>query len=1667
MMHPDDIPIGSKGTYIIPEDEILTPKSKITLKLDFEDEQPLSAKGIYELADNQIPEDQETNETGPLETRVNSKNWKTRSKAYEELIKLLSQSTDLCSEYAGSVVKFLSDSNPAAQEKALEIANVYIKTSPALLVVQNETIVKSLIEKGIASPKPGIKNESMNLLLDFFASHKDNFEGFISGIFQCLSNKNLKIQVAGISVVNHIIASFGIQKLQFKPFVNIMEKLAGASNPQLRGEALNFYKETYRWVRDLIKPYIEKLKKPQQDELQKAFEEIKDIPVPSRWLRHEEAKAKAEIQSSQGKPSKPIDIYEMADAKDIFTKYNEKWVNSVLSMEKWVDKKQALEDLNNEANYPKLAEKSPIELVTLAKKLINDSNVQVMVQAMKLVGLLSKGQRKYFESYSRQFFPLIIQKFKDKKTQVVMETHNCLDNMMFSLSIDSVQEEIKSALEDPNPLVKSNTCAWLERVVMALSYHEIKNICKLVTFICKKNTDDSSPEVRSCTFKLLSCLVVKCPEVLGIIKDLPQAKMKKIEELAGKNNSRMKIDTIKTSDPDVPKNNIEKLLAPGLIVKISDQNWKVRKEGLDEVENILDNCSTKIQPSGLESLVKALVGRIVDSNKSIARQALLLSSKLAKALGPDSKVFAKQLLPGIINSLADKQNLLRQDAMISINRWAEEAGADIVIVYSAGPLNTDNPELRSELLRWLLDHKGYFKDLDMKSFITGTLACLQDRSAQIRTLAESFFSEIVEIVGFEAFQPYLKDIKPAVMNGLNAIFDKYKHRSCNEGELNESIVFPPKPPRSGVCGASKERSTSKDTTLKKPRMSVELEVKSPLKKSRTSIGSSIEIGIVSVGNKEKRLEIESKNKWNLEDIRPDFQEKLKEHMKAAFSPELFVLLQSLDFKKQIEGVSYLSNLIHTSTKEIIEILDIIFRWVWIKLQEAANTQLIKVILDLIQNTINVLHKENYTLHDIEANLFLPIFCDKSGQNNVQFKTVIRGIIHSTCKVYAPEKVFVFVLAGCNSKNTKSKVECLEELAVLVQDYGPGIAQSKDIKFIAKHANSPDNNVRASAVQTLGEIYKHCGDKIWISIGEVTSKVRDLLDQRFKAVAGTSHTKRLNSRDSSIKVPSPRSSRCLKSVFEDSRSLTPFTYTLEDPLKTDRTSNESERKLEEAKSQKQIYENMIIRPHSEERQDFKDKKNDFSSCERKPGVLPRASEFRPKLSRTIEPDIPANKALKLFEDQRKDYEHNELVDESLLYDPIKFNESGSELERNIEALKTGDMSSKVDALVAINDMILNNLDSHKEELQKKANILSEALTKLIISTFDKPVKDIPLRFAKYFLNVLHKVCSTKIIMRELNESTLNALSEQILSKLIIENLEKIGEKGEGETMLKTLNGTMLRLLENTKPTRIILVLIRLMTKYKSGVVLPKIPGLIVRCLLKLAKVMSTFIHQIEIDKVLLAMHEYLIQNKIATGEDLGCKTLKSLLTEIVKLQGNAIRDAYEVVRHHHTPDLQIDKWITIMLSNTNYQSNPVYTKEEIAINDIFTLIRQDYNAGIQKLLEFIDKNPSFDFSSHMSALPSNLNARVHQDLLERKEKRKSSVEDNSTGGYNYNDLRKRLSTMKEKFGILNTGLYNEPSNTLNDLKIKVNTLLSKNPPVEDQNTVADLKTRIQGLARFNK
>lgn len=134
-------------------------------------------------------------------------------------------------------------------------------------------------------------------------------------------------------------------------------------------------------------------------------------------------------------------------------------------------------------------------------------------------------------------------------------------------------------------------------------------------------------------------------------------------------------------------------------------------------------------------------------------------------------------------------------------------------------------------------------------------------------------------------------------------------------------------------------------------------------------------------------------------------------------------------------------------------------------------------------------------------------------------------------------------------------------------------------------------------------------------------------------------------------------------------------------------------------------------------------------------------------------------------------------------------------KHVQSLKYGDLSKRVDSLVALND-IIGQVQKWNQAVVRCSNDLCSAVTHVMVDIFEKPLPDIPLRFAKYFTGIVNRVCSSPDIMLAANERETYELTEQLLVRLLTDQLDKLGDNKEGEIILKTLNAAMLRLLENS-------------------------------------------------------------------------------------------------------------------------------------------------------------------------------------------------------------------------------------------------------------------------------
>ncbi|KAK8641658.1 hypothetical protein V6N13_011042 [Hibiscus sabdariffa] len=169
----------------------------------------------------------------------------------------------------------------------------------------------------------------------------------------------------------------------------------------------------------------------------------------------------------------------------------------------------------------------------------------------------------------------------------------------------------------------------------------------------------------------------------------------------------------------------------------------------------------------------------------------------------------------------------------------------------------------------------------------------------------------------------------------------------------------------------------------------------------------------------------------------------------------------------------------------------------------------------------------------------------------------------------------------------------------------------------------------------------------------------------------------------------------------------------------------------------------------------------------------------------------------------------------------------------------------------------------------------------------------------------------------NKRLAHAVKENTLDNLITELLlwlldERVPHMDDGSQLLKALNVLMLKILDNADRTSSFVVLINLLrpldpSRWPSPATNEtfvarnqKFSDLVVKCLIKLTKVLQSTIYDVDLDRILQSIHVYLQElgmeeiRRRAGADDKPLRMVKTVLHELVKLRGAAIKGHLSLV-----------------------------------------------------------------------------------------------------------------------------------------------------------------------------
>ena len=263
-------------------------------------------------------------------------------------------------------------------------------------------------------------------------------------------------------------------------------------------------------------------------------------------------------------------------------------------------------------------------------------------------------------------------------------------------------------------------------------------------------------------------------------------------------------------------------------------------------------------------------------------------------------------------------------------------------------------------------------------------------------------------------------------------------------------------------------------------------------------------------------------------------------------------------------------------------------------------------------------------------------------------------------------------------------------------------------------------------------------------------------------------------------------------------------------------------------------------------------------------------------------------------------------------------SDKELLEIMNNLFSEDISEKMNTIIIIHEILCSNYQQNKFILKPNIDniikIIIQITHELFLDSIDKIENKIDsIKFAKYLVTVLCKLTSNKELIIHISYKVLYDLCYELLNYLLINGLDKIGSNGEGNIIFKSINSSMLRVIENCNTTSVFLVLLEIIKQNQNNIILS---NLAIKCLLKFTVNIQSIINTLKLDKILLKMHliiyDKLSKNKIeesSLNDILIIKFIKNFIINIVKIKKEEIMEDYnKSVANSQYKNNYIYKWI---------------------------------------------------------------------------------------------------------------------------------------------------------------
>uniref|UniRef100_A0A8C5I6V6 TOG domain-containing protein n=1 Tax=Gouania willdenowi TaxID=441366 RepID=A0A8C5I6V6_GOUWI len=1062
----------------------------------------------------------------------------------------------------------------------------------------------------------------------------------------------------------------------------------------------------------------------------------------------------------------------------------------------------------------------------------------------------------------------------------------------------------------------------------------------------------------------------------------------------------------------LPRTDISDKITDDLVSKISDKNWKIRKEGLDEAAAIISEA--KFITANIGELPLALKGRLSDSNKILVQQTLTILQQLATAMGPGLKQHVKSLGMPIITVLGDSK-VPPKLCCLGRTDWDEGLMETLV-----------SPTVFLQLLGWLAEKLPTLRTApgDLMLCIPQLYACLEDRNGDVRKKAQDALPMFMMHLGYDKMNKATGKLKVQICptGSVLTVHIYASHISFSQ------VLFAAHLQRSS-CGhagkASRSQSACDDLESKPEAKKVRGGVaakkgaaaKKPAGKTlKDDEDKSGPIFTLIPNAKEQRIKEEKQLKilkWNFMTPRDEYVEQLKTQMSTCFAKWLQDELFHFDFQRQVKAIGVMIDRLESESEATIGCLDLILKWFTLRFFDTNTTVLMKV-LEYLKLLFAMLNRENYHFTEYEANSFVPYLILKVGESKDVVRKDVRAILTMLCKVYPASKVFTFLMEGTKSKNSKQRAECLEELGCLIEGYGMNVCQptpTKSLKEIAVHIGDRDTSVRNAALNTVVSVYNTCGEQVYKLIGNLSEKDMSMLEERIKR--------------SAKKASAPPPKQVASERTRREQPTNPNATFLRKPAQDDLN------KLNQARQNAH---------HSEPSHPFipKEFQLDLDMIETdQSGVCELPDLVQHELDELDEPiNLPEPKLRAV----------------SPHFDELH-NSTASTINFVISQVASGDINTSIQALAQIDEVLRQ---------EDKAEVMSGHIDQFLIATLmqlrliysthmadDRLDKREIIKLYCCIIGNLLSLFAMEVLAREASVGVLKDLLHGLFTLMLDGRMEDIED---GQQVVRSVNMLVIRILEKSDQTNIIsALLVLLQDSLITTAGSPLFSGAVIKCLWRLIRFLPENINSLNLDRILLDVHNFMKvfpKEKLKQlNSDMPHRTLKTLLHTLCRLTGVKIMDHLSMIENRNESELEAHlrrtfKHSAHLSGGKNDRGNEkggLRTDDRLSkakVSDILTEIfkkigsKENTKEGLTELYEYKQKYSDADLEPFLKNTSQFFQSYVERGLRiieserEGKARIQSSHSIDSGLSSNYEEVKpavyyERLKILRQRQGLENT------------------------------------------------